>query len=133
MSAALLRQIQPLEWDAARNEPFLRLPAPLSHIIITPPRWADAEVSIDPLNDPRVFNGFQNPPWPMTLEHATAWSTKLIGEWNEHLKQLGKAAAQGEDAPLATFGFCPVRSIRDTSNDEQKYIGDLGLTRRGIR
>ena len=64
MSVALLRQIHPLEWDATRNEPFLRLPAPLSHIIITPPRESDAAEKVPHLNDPKVYNGLSNPPWP---------------------------------------------------------------------
>ena len=46
-----------------------------------------------------------------------------------HLTVLEQAAAQGEDAPLATFGFCPVRCIRDASTNDQRYIGDFGLTR----
>ncbi|KZV65568.1 hypothetical protein PENSPDRAFT_586635 [Peniophora sp. CONT] len=129
MSAALLRQIHPLEWDATRNEPFLRLPAPHSHIILTPPRMSDAEQNVEALNDPKVYNGLSSPPWPMTLEDATWWSTKIVGEWNEQLPQLEEAAARGEDAPLVTFGFCPVRAIRDSTKEDQPFLGDLQLGR----
>lgn len=129
MSAALLRQIHPLEWDATRNEPFLRLPVPLSHIILTPPRMSDLEGRAELLNDPRVYNGLQNPPWPYTLEHSISWTTRIVGEWQEQLKQLEEAAEQGEDAPLVTFAFCPVACIRDASTEEQGFLGDFSLGR----
>ncbi|VDC08010.1 unnamed protein product [Peniophora sp. CBMAI 1063] len=131
MSAALLRQIQPLEWDATRNEPFLRLPAPHSHIILTPSRLSDAEDMVGPFNDPKVYNGLRSPPWPFTLEHGRKWTEKVVEIWGEHREELETAAAQGENATLATFGFCPVRCIRDSRTEEQKLIGDLHLGRTG--
>ena len=129
MSSALQRQLHPLLWDAVRNEPFLRLPEPLSHIIITPPRPSDAEEMIGPLNDPRVFNGLQSPPWPFTPENGAAWTGKLMVAWHEQLKQLEDIAAQGEDAPLSPIGFCPVRCLRDATTEKQTFLGDFQLAR----
>ncbi|KZV65569.1 hypothetical protein PENSPDRAFT_756366 [Peniophora sp. CONT] len=129
MSAALVRQIQPLEWDATRNEPFLRLPAPLSHIILTPPRPSDAEAMVEPMNDPKVYIGLRSPPWPFTLEHGQSRNNKIVDDWHDQLRGLEEAAMQGEDAPLVTFAFSPVRCIRDTSGESQLYLGDFHLGR----
>lgn len=129
MSAALLRQIQPLEWDAARNEPFLRLPAPLSHIILTPPRPSDAEDMVEPMNDPRVYNGLRSPPWPFTLDHGTVRVARTVNVWDGQLKQLGKIAAQGESASLVAFEFCPVRCVRDATAEKQPLLGDFHFGR----
>ncbi|KZV67639.1 hypothetical protein PENSPDRAFT_754797 [Peniophora sp. CONT] len=129
MSAALVRQIQPLEWDATRNEPFLRLPAPLSHIILTPPRPSDAEDMVEPMNDPKVYNGLRSTPWPFTLEHGQSRNNKIVDDWHGQLRRLEEAAAQGEDVPRAKFGFTPVRCIRDTRNEKQLYLGEFYLRR----
>lgn len=129
MSAALLHQIHPLEWDAARNEPFLRLPAPLSHFILTPPRPSDAEDMVEPMNDPRVYNGLRSPPWPFTLDHGTVRVAKTVSNWNRQLKRLEEVAAQGESASLVTFEFCPVRCVRDATTEKQPLLGDIHLGR----
>lgn len=47
--------LHPLEVDPKYGEPFLRLPSPFNHIIITPLRDTDKPAKIEVLNDHRVI------------------------------------------------------------------------------
>ncbi|KAI0028131.1 GNAT domain-containing protein [Vararia minispora EC-137] len=130
MSSSLLRQLAPLELDPVTNEPFLRLPAPHAHIVITPPRMSDAQFMTDYMNDPRVFRWTYTPPWPYHLEHALYWLEMIRTGTDVALKQLEDVAAVDPDgtAPLLITPECPVRSIRERRADgAEVYIGDCGF------
>ncbi|KZT44632.1 hypothetical protein SISSUDRAFT_37929 [Sistotremastrum suecicum HHB10207 ss-3] len=130
-SSATMNTIHPLQIDPATGEPFLRLPAPLENIIITPPRLTDVPALLRLLNDPRVHETLSGPPWPYLEEHATEWLSRLRAKSDQEWTELQEAASKNSEAPRV-FGFCPVRSIREVQEDgSQLYLGDCCFDRWG--
>ncbi|KAJ7493204.1 acyl-CoA N-acyltransferase [Mycena galericulata] len=103
--------MQPLELNAATGEPFLRLPAPFSTIIITPPRMSDVEPSVAILSDPAVslWMGPMGPTGTYTASQAEGWLTKLKAETDEILDEMARNSGP--------FSGCPVRHIREVQED----------------
>ncbi|KAJ7497993.1 GNAT domain-containing protein [Mycena galericulata] len=116
--------MQPLELNAATGEPFLRLPAPFSNIIITPPRMSDVEPSVAILSDPAVslWMGPMGPTGTYTASQAEGWLTKLKAETDGILDEMGRNSGP--------FSECPVRHIREVQEDgTEVFIGDVGIYR----
>jgi len=114
----------PLEFDRERNEPFLRLPAPHSNIIITPPRVADEDISaiVTILNDVQVTKWLQGPPYPYKPEHARDWLQRNETLCREIIQSIEVAE------PNAFIDGCPVRILREIKEDGQEiYLGDCGI------
>ncbi|KAI0066413.1 hypothetical protein BV25DRAFT_1820344 [Artomyces pyxidatus] len=127
MSEALSPQIHPFEINSKTREPYLRLPPPLSHIVITPPRLSDAPSAYRHFNDPRIYRWVSSPPFPYLMEHANEWFQKSKGETDIVWKELIEADPHG---PLKIVGACPVRAIREEKEDgEDIYLGDCGFAR----
>ncbi|KAF7968809.1 hypothetical protein HWV62_29286 [Athelia sp. TMB] len=129
MSSSLL---YPLELNAQTDEPFLRLPSPFEHIIITPPREADTADVVLILGDPRVNQWLQGPPYPFLQEHADARVARQIAASASALQELKDAAAddQSPDGPLALAERCPVSCIREVQpSGADVYIGDCRMHR----
>lgn len=111
--------------DPLTSEPYIRLPPPLSHIILTPPRLdlsssssssaeeqgtptaADVAAITTTLNDPLVFPWLESPPYPYLPEHADS----IIRAGYAEAQQLLKSAETEK-----WVDGCPFRDIRDTSS-----------------
>jgi hypothetical protein len=110
----------------ATGEPYIRLPAPHSHLILTPPRLvsrpdkkeaedvdslfppeADIATSVAALNDPRVFLFLEGTPHPFARENTISWAR--MG----HAETQRIFAAQRQQG--GWFDGCPFRNIRDTT------------------
>ncbi|KAJ7860409.1 acyl-CoA N-acyltransferase [Mycena olivaceomarginata] len=94
-----------IQYSATTGEPFLRLPAPFSNIIVTPPRMSDVEPSVAIMGDPAVaqWMGRIGPGSTYTTARAEAWLTALKAQTD------AMERADGTDV----------------------FIGDVGLVRSG--
>jgi len=114
-----------LEYNATTGEPFLRLPAPFSNIIITPVRMSDVAPSVEIMNDPFVFK-WMGRSTPYTAKRAEAWLTKVKAQTDAAVEEL-HGATEPHDVSA-----CPVRHIREEQADgKDVYIGDVRLVRSG--
>lgn len=113
----------------ANNEPFIPLPAPHNNIILTPPRFADADAAIACLNDPTVYMNLSGPPFPYTQENSKEWTSILSKATSDALKEF--RAAQGDDGKRWVSQI-PVSAIRemDADSGEGKFIGEVTIRRR---
>ncbi|KAJ7281973.1 acyl-CoA N-acyltransferase [Mycena rebaudengoi] len=115
--------MDPLEVNTKTGELYLRLPAPFSNIILTPPRLSDAAPSIAILHDPKIST-FLGPslPTPYEIADAEKWLAKLKAETDTIIQEL----ASGESAVRG----CPVRHLRELRADgTDVFIGDVGVAR----
>ncbi|KAF8166538.1 acyl-CoA N-acyltransferase [Mycena galopus ATCC 62051] len=114
-----------LQYNATTGEPFLRLPAPFSNIILTPPRMSDVARSVEIMNDPFIFKWMgQGTLYSYTAEKAEAWLTQLKAETDAQVAEL-----RGATEPHLVSG-CPVRHIREEQADgTDVFLGDLSLIR----
>lgn len=120
-------QLQPLTIDEESNEPYLRLPDPHSHIIITPFRLQDALDIVPILNDERVYKWMTGPPYPYLLEDAEAWITMMKEKSDKLVETLGKAPGLEE---LQLVDGCPVHTLREVKEDgKQVFLGDISFIR----
>ncbi|KAF7371065.1 Gnat family [Mycena sanguinolenta] len=114
-----------LEYNSTTGEPFLRLPAPFSSFIITPPRMADVARSVEIMNDPFVFK-WMGRSTPYSVDLATAWLMKVKAQTDVAVEELRNSTEFG---PVSG---CPVRHIREELPDgTDVFIGDVGLVRSG--
>jgi hypothetical protein len=113
------------DFNNPTGEPFLRLSAPFSNIIITPPRMSDVEPSVAILNDPKVGT-WMGP--PMSTQ---GYSVAKAQKWLARVKEETDAAAlELQSTPDGPFSGCPVRHIREVQEDgSEVFIGDVGLSR----
>lgn len=126
--ARLSRQLFPLLLNPVTQEPYLRLPSPHENIIITPPRLTDAHTVIGYMNDPKVYETLEGPPYPYLPEHADFWLNMVKKESDDILKELYDAAEK--DSEPIFVGGCPVRSLREVKEDgSDVFIGDIGVFR----
>ncbi|GLB43354.1 putative acetyltransferase (GNAT) domain containing protein [Lyophyllum shimeji] len=109
------------------GEPFLRLPAPRSQIIITPPRESDVDAVVCALNAPEIYHWMSGPPYPYLREHGGAWLTEQLTETDAILEDLQK----GDVEPLLKTSLgCPLRMIRELHEDgTDTYLGWMGIYR----
>jgi len=124
ITAMSQHHISPLHIDSSAGEPYLRLPAPLDNIVITPPRKDDAASLIPILNDPAVYKWLAGIPHPYTEKDAREW----LGISTERsAKILRELDGEGE---IKTASGCPVTSIREVKEDgTQILIGSVGVFR----
>ncbi|KAJ7308518.1 GNAT domain-containing protein [Mycena albidolilacea] len=109
------------------GEPFVRLPAPFSNIIITPPRISDAEASAAILSEDAVSQwlGPTGPGSAYTVAQAESWLTKLKAQTDALVEELG-----GATEPHGVVSGCPLRHIREERADgTEVFLGDVGLVR----
>jgi hypothetical protein len=78
----------PLKVNTATGEVYLQLPAPLSHIIITPPRKEDVDTYLVHLNDPLVWEGLSSVHVPYLREHGETFFGKNIANHERAMNQL---------------------------------------------
>jgi len=83
----------PVFTNLATGEPYIRLPAPLDSIIVTPPRGpnipSDEAAVVAALNDPNVYANLAGAPLPYESRHAVEYQTsqqkecqELLAEWD---------------------------------------------------
>ena len=126
-----------LEFDPSRDrEPFLRLPAPLDTIILTPPRASDGDAAIRILNDPRVYMYLQGTPFPYTVKDREDWYEMIKRGYHRslslHCPQEVSKIQQSDDQTIGPWdGDAPVRAIREVipQTGEQIFLGDISLHR----
>ncbi|ETS84430.1 hypothetical protein PFICI_02455 [Pestalotiopsis fici W106-1] len=130
----------PLEFDPSRSyEPFLRLPTPHENIIITPPRKSDGPRVVECLNDAKVCNTLNGPPFPYTYKDFEFWYDKIEKDCKkglqEHLEMTGTTNVGEGTGQRKWTGAVPVRSIRevDPATGAQEFIGDVGFDRQGYQ
>jgi len=127
-----------MEFDE-NNSPFIRLPAPHTNIIITPPCYSDGDAVITVLNDPRVYMNLAGPPFPYAkkdwderfpmIEKATS---DALTEWREVAKSRNEMGDGNQLEKRWMSRGLPVSAIRDVDpvTGEQKFVGDIGVRRR---
>ncbi|KAF9505732.1 hypothetical protein BS47DRAFT_1353652 [Hydnum rufescens UP504] len=115
----------PLFFDSSRQEHYLPLPTPHSHIRLTPLRLSDVPARVSLLNDPKIYASLGGVPFPYETHHAVEFITKVKGNVDRVLEEL----SQGHDGSVFVSG-CPVRSIREVQPDgSDVYLGDVGIHR----
>ncbi|KAF7370960.1 Gnat family [Mycena sanguinolenta] len=115
-----------LEYNSTTGEPFLRLPAPFTNFIITPPRLSDAAPSVEIMTQPSVAK-WMGPSILLeyNVDKATAWLTKLKAETDAATEEL-RATAQTR-GPVSA---CPLRHLREVQTDGTEiFLGDVGIWR----
>jgi hypothetical protein len=143
------RQLHPLQVNPKTGEPFLQLPSPHEHIIITPLRLTDKSAIVDILNDVAVSQWLevshtntsrthgihrrllaQGPPYPFLQEHADSWVDKYKEVCDAAIRELEEEEKINPNGPLKIIEFCPVRSIREVKADgTDVYLGDIRIDR----
>ncbi|TFL03237.1 hypothetical protein BDV98DRAFT_545088 [Pterulicium gracile] len=131
----------PLLFNTTTHEPYLPLPAPHAHIIITPPRDADAAVMATHLNDIEIAQWLSGPPYPYTLTDGENWVhrvarpavEKALNEMEEGFRRNGVGEIEDElpsDAELVErfISGCVVDSVREVRADgTDVFIGNAGF------
>ncbi|PYH86728.1 hypothetical protein BO82DRAFT_349884 [Aspergillus uvarum CBS 121591] len=130
----------PILYNPQTQEPYLRLPAPLSHIILTPHRLHQLEETVSAkvplLNDPRIYLNLTGPPYPYLREHAEEWLKSSCAAAEPVLQALRtefKTSVQQQQY----FDLCPFTVIREVIEQDPEtghprqdvLIGDIGIAR----
>lgn len=122
-----LRDISPLLLNPHTSEPYLPLPPPFSHIILTPPRLSDVSSIVEILNDPKVYTTLIGPPYPYLESDATAWLEGVMRESDAVLHDLRDGSSK------LFVGGCPVRILREVQEGGTDiFLGDIGVDRCGF-
>lgn len=143
----------PVHYNPRTQEPYLRLPAPHSNIIITSHRPDQMDETCDRLcdmlNDSRVTSYLAGPPYPYLREHGEEW---IRTKWIENERVLYTLRQEFEDLQsqqqpkvngAATekhqefFDVCPFSCIREVLDEDPEtgvplrdvFIGDVGIMR----
>ncbi|KIM88725.1 hypothetical protein PILCRDRAFT_813697 [Piloderma croceum F 1598] len=124
------RQLSPLQVNPRNGEPFLQLPSPHEHIIITPLRLTDKPAIIDIMNDKRVSQWLEGPPYPYLQEHADLWVDANKEVCDVAIRELEEENRIHPGGPLKVVESCPVRSIREVKADgTDVFLGDIRVDR----
>ncbi|RAH71177.1 GNAT family N-acetyltransferase [Aspergillus aculeatinus CBS 121060] len=130
----------PILYNPQTQEPYLRLPAPLSHIILTPHRLHQLEETIADkvplLNDPRIYLNLTGPPYPYLREHEEAWVKSKCAAAEPVLRAL-RAEFQTSVPQQEYFDLCPFTVIREVTEEDPQtghpkqdvLIGDIEIAR----
>lgn len=130
----------PILYNPQTQEPYLRLPAPLSHIILTPHRLHQLEetiaVKVPLLNDPRIYLNLTGPPYPYLREHEEEWVKSKCAAAEPVLQAL-RAEFQTSVLQQQYFDLCPFTVIREVTEEDPQtghpkqdvLIGDIEIAR----
>lgn len=131
-----------VHFNPVTEEPYLRLRAPHSNIIITPHRPDQLEDELPPrvamLNDPRIALCLEGPPYPYLQEHAEAWVKSQSEEMRPAVEALQSKLRRNtsDQVDLGIFDQCPFACIREVADEDSDghpvsdtFIGDIGLKR----
>ncbi|KAJ3489612.1 hypothetical protein NLI96_g2014 [Meripilus lineatus] len=123
--------LQPLQVHPITGEPILRLPHPHENIIITPPRMSDGPALVTTLNDLRVCQWLESPPYPYTDDDADYW-LRMVKDGSDTVLQELKDAFDEESGSQRSclVGSCPVSFLREVQKDGTEiYLGSIGVER----
>lgn len=131
-----------VHFNPVTEEPYLRLRAPHSNIIITPHRSDQLEDELPPrvdiLNDPRVALCLEGPPYPYLQEHAEGWVRSQSEEMRPAVEALQSKLRRNssDQVDLGVFNQCPFACIREVSDEDSNghpvndiLIGEVTLRR----
>ncbi|KAJ5612130.1 hypothetical protein N7510_005324 [Penicillium lagena] len=130
----------PVHYNTHTKEPYLRLPTPLSNIIITPHRLSQLEETVAAqvrlLNDPKIYLNLSGPPYPYLPEHGEEWVKMKCAEAEPVLGTL-RAEFENPDTDKQVFDFCPFNVIREVTEQDPEtgdplkdvILGDIGVAR----
>jgi hypothetical protein len=126
-----------LEQDPQTGEIYLRLPAPLSNIVLTAPRddpshptyAADQETIVSALNDVAVYDWLESPPLPYERHHAETY----VSTGAEQCRGFF-APSSSEEGETQWAAGCPFRDIREIEGSRSDVttatkIGDIMIRR----
>ncbi|KAK7036160.1 N-acetyltransferase domain-containing protein [Favolaschia claudopus] len=117
----------PLERNPSTGELFLRLPAPYTSLILTPPR-PDAPAIQAILRDPAVYTWLGRPSSNFSFEDAQ----RLLGEYTAAANAALDALKDDETeaGALKPMEDCPVRCLREVQPDgSDAFVGHIGFKR----
>ncbi|OJK02148.1 hypothetical protein ASPACDRAFT_114832 [Aspergillus aculeatus ATCC 16872] len=130
----------PILYNPETQEPYLRLPAPLSHIILTPHRLHQLKETIAAkvplLNDPRIYLNLTGPPYPYLREHEEEWVKSKCAAAEPVLRAL-RAEFETSVQQQQHFDLCPFTVIREVIEEDPQtghpkqdvLIGDIEIAR----
>jgi hypothetical protein len=130
----------PVHYNTHTKEPYLRLPSPLTNIIITPHRLSQLEETVDAqvrlLNEPIIYLNLEGPPVPYLREHGEAW-VKTRCEAGEPVLRALRAELETSVQEHQFFDLCPFTVIREVTEQDPEtghplkdvLIGDVGMSR----
>lgn len=122
------KELEPLEVNPQTKEPFLRLPHPHEHIIITPPRLDDVDRLVAIMNDPLVLPWMGRPGPVYGQNDAELWLKEVKAVTDVVARELAYNAGDSEE--LKVVGGCPVRSIREVRADGTEVcLGNINFKR----
>jgi len=120
-----------MEFDQ-NNTPFLRLPPPLSTIILATSRDSDGPAIISMLNDPAVYINLAGPPFPYTQAHYHARVEEMSGRIETALAEFREVeASRGDPNGKKWISGVPFTVIREINpqTGESTVLGDCHVTR----
>ncbi|RJE27605.1 acetyltransferase [Aspergillus sclerotialis] len=131
----------PVYFNSRSKEPYLRLPAPHSNIILTSHNLEHSEETyatlIETLNDPRVYPWLEGPPYPYSREDAERWVNSVYNENKGVLESLRAEFSEGSMEARKFYDVSPFSCIREVVEEDpvngdpirDVFIGTIGLTR----
>ncbi|KAJ5683722.1 acetyltransferase GNAT family [Penicillium maclennaniae] len=136
-----------IHYNQLTKEPYLKLPAPRSNVIITPHRLGNIDENADALanilNDSRVYPCLERTPYPYLHEHGVGWIEAHCKQNKEALSTLRKHLGQREIINTESadgrkfFDSCLFTCIREVLAEdpetgaplEDRLIGDMKMER----
>lgn len=130
-----------VHFNSRSQEPYLRLPAPHSNIILTSHHLEHLEETyatlIETLNDPRVYPWLEGSPYPYFREDAEQWVNLVYNENKEVLESLRAEFSEGSMGAHRFYDVSPFSCIREVVDQDpvtgdpirDVFIGTIGLTR----
>lgn len=142
-----------VHYNRLTKEPYLRLPTPLSNIIITPHRLENidetATALAEILNDPQVYLWLEGTPYPYQHEDGVKWikanckeNEDVLSALRRYLEQHesisnSKSAAVASKQDREYLDSCPFTCIREVLEEDaasgtpvkDRLIGDMKLAR----
>ena len=132
-SSMSFSQFFPLERHPRTNEPYIPLPAPWDHVIMTPPRREDVPCIVAILNDEPIKKWLDGPPFPYLDEHAEEWVAKTKDASAAVMRELRTANEEHPRGPFVAVSGCPVGCLRAVREDgTEVFLGAIEFTRCGF-
>lgn len=128
----------PFRINKETNEPYLQLPAPFSHIIVTPPLLSDVKPNTILLNHPSIYPMLVSPPYPFFEHHSEAFlseciefSSKSFSEFKDEILAQSAASKTEFEFIATSTPFQIIREVKigEDGKEVREYIGDIGFNR----
>ncbi|KAH7103338.1 acyl-CoA N-acyltransferase [Auriculariales sp. MPI-PUGE-AT-0066] len=134
---ALASVLAPLSIEPSTGEPYLRLPAPHQHIILSRPCETSIDIAamVQNLNDLRVARPLGGSPFPFAEADAQGWIARRRADTGATIAELYEAAAAARGKTVVWARALPLCVVRDTSVgagttiQEGRFIGTISFRR----